>query len=86
MVFGYLNEQKVLIGRQEGVTIRLEWKQDLGKDIFQISSRGLSLPCSLISGGTLGEYVEFQRSNHDNVIIGLVIPGLLPGNIFKKIF
>ena len=81
-MFGDLNGQKVLIGRQEGFSVRLEWKEEAGKDIFQISSRGLSLPCSFVPGGTLGEYVEFQRSN--GVITGLTIPGLKPGNIFKK--
>ena len=85
VVLGEVNGQKVLLGQQFGVSVMLDWLDDpLQPDLFQISGRGMLLPYAALSGGTLGEYVEFLRT-HVAAIGGLKIEGLFPGVIFNKL-
>lgn len=86
MVMQELYGQNVLLGmlgQLGGSSVRLNWRQDLGKDIFQLSGQGMALPCSFVSTGTLGEYVEFLRGDNGD-ITGTTIKGLFPGIVFEK--
>ena len=81
---GEVNGQKVLLGVQSGISVRLDWiDSTLQPDLFQISAKGMSLPCAALSGGTLGEYVQFLRA-HSVGVAALIINGLYPGIQFDK--
>ncbi len=84
MAVGELHGQKVLLGHLGDFAVKLDWKPDMAKDMFQISGRGSwPLPCPFISAGMLGQYVEFLRDTSGE-INGMIIEGLFPGIIFVK--
>ena len=77
---GALNGKQTLLIQGPQFEVPLRW---LRGDSFQVSGRGLDLPCLLLGVGELGERVDVMRGDGGEVA-SLTFPGLLYGVVFNK--
>ena len=64
-----------------GETALLEWRE---KDSFQISLRGLPVPCSILSSGHIGAWVYFSRDDASGKVASLSVPAIAYKQVYKK--
>ena len=80
ITFGMPFGHPTLFTGEGGDTAFLEWHKD---DSFQISLRGLSVPCFVLHSGHIGAWVYFQRDS-THKIVSLTVPGIAYGHVYMK--
>lgn len=76
MLFG----DPALFMTEAGEKLLLEWRE---KDLFQITVRGLTVPCFFQSTGLVGAWIHFQRDTQGHVV-SLTAPGMVYGVVWDK--
>ena len=65
---------------EAGEKLLLEWRE---KDSFQVTVRGLPVPCFVQSTGRIGAWIHFQRDTQGHVV-SLTAPGMVYGVVWEK--
>lgn len=76
MPFGH----PALITQEGGATGLLEWREN---DSFQVTVRGLPVPCFVLSTGHIGLWIHFQRDSTGKVTT-LEAPGMAYGVVWER--
>ena len=71
---------QALYTTEGGETALLEWRE---KDSFQITLRGIPVPCAVLSSGHIGAWVYFKR-NLLGSVISLTVPGIAYEQVYIK--